>query len=308
MIHKQIIEEAGQYVLDIIKECLNVDIVYIMSRRNDKFTVMNSFYRDNCAVLQGERLNAVNSLSSLVVKNKRTLFISNLHKAAEFSQTMLTDSFVGVPIYTRGEIQGVICALSREPTKHLQKDIKLLEGLASIIGYIVELKDVTLKDGLTGLYNRNYIDYVSQQWAQAKSYISLIYIDIDNFKSINDRYGHSTGDEVLRSLSERFKQIIGGQDVIIRMGGDEFIFIFESVEREGEERLLAVAETLQNHMRQPIQTEQGAILVSISIGISNGSLTYMSIQELIQQADKAMYSVKHNGKAAYELSAYRVIG
>jgi len=300
MIHKQLIEEAGQYVLDTIKECLYVDIVYIMAPLNDKFTVIHSYYRDISIVLQDEQFNAVDSLCRLVIKNKRTLFISNLHKAAEFSHTMSTNSFVGVPIYIQGEIQAVICAISREPFQLLRKEKKLLEGLASITGYIAELKDATLKDGLTGLYNRNYIKYVSQQWMaqDTRAYLSLMYIDIDNFKSINDRYGHTAGDAVLQKLSERFKQISGSRDVIIRIGGDEFIFIIESVEREGEERMVAVAEKLLEQMSQPIQTEQGAIFVSTSIGISSGSLAYMSIQELIQQADAAMYGVKHNGKGA----------
>jgi|GEM_PF-2238321 len=316
MIYGQTIEEAGQYALNMIKELVDSDQIYMMSYLRNEFSMITSFDKDGGFVAESEQASAVNMLCSLVIQSNQAIIISNLQMEvqaeveASFIHLMSQygiSSLIVVPIYTKDEIYGVICVISRSPVQYGSKDVRLLEGMAAIIGYVVELKGALMKDALTGLYNRNYIEYCSQRWIvqDSKPFISLMYIDIDNFKAINDRYGHMTGDAVLRSLAERFKKIIGSEEVIIRMGGDEFIVIIESSEKEAKERMLQIAQSLLEQMIEPIVTAQAAITASLSMGISSGSLEHTSIHELILQADSAMYGVKHNGKGAYKLSHVR---
>lgn len=313
--YSQAIEEAGQYVLQIIKESIDADHIYIMSHFRGELSISASLHRDEHAALESEHIHAVASLCSLVIQSKQAMIIAN--SGGNIEPSLIEEmnecgicSFIGAPIYRDEQLLGVICIISGSNARYEHKHIKLLEGITAMVEYTVKLKEAATKDGLTGLYNRSYIEYFNKQWTaqDTKPFISLMYIDIDNFKMINDRYGHTTGDAVLQHLSERFKRMIGNQDVIVRMGGDEFIFIVETFEQEGEKRILMLAETLLKQMHQPIQTAQGAIAVSLSIGISCGSLKHISINELIKEADYAMYGIKQKGKGACKLSACQVFG
>lgn len=309
MIYGKSIEEAGQYAIDMIKEFISSDRIFIMSHLRDTFSIINAYPHDK-GTSEFEQMNAIDSLCRIVIESKKAVNLSSLDKNKDATLTGLMGdkaiySFVGVPIFSKRDIYGVICIISTTPVQYNYRVIKLLEGMALMLGYIVELKYETLKDGLTGLYQRSYIDHISQQWnlREKKPHLSLMYIDIDNFKQINDRYGHITGDAVLQCIAKRFKQVLGSEAVIIRMGGDEFVVMLEATESGAEKRAEDLAESLLDVIRKPIQSERGVVIASISIGICCGSLEQLTIDELIQEADLAMYGVKHNGKGAYKLTA-----
>lgn len=315
MIYSQAIEEAGQYGLNIIKQSIAPDHIYMMSQFEGELSLVASLHQDENFTLESQYFHAVTSLCSLVVQSKKSLILSTSDNNIEPARIVWMTrqgigTFIGAPIFIEERLLGVIGVVSESKAQYEHKHIKLLEEITAMIAYAAKLKVAAMTDGLTGLYNRSYIEYCNQQWIvqDTKPYISLMYIDIDNFKTINDRYGHTTGDAVLQNLSERFKRMIGSGDAIIRMGGDEFIIIMETFEQEDEKRMLALAETMQQHMHQPIQTAQGAITVSLSMGISCGSLKHISISELIKEADYAMYGVKQKEKGAYKLSACQVLG
>jgi len=163
------------------------------------------------------------------------------------------------------------------------------------------LEELSKIDQLTGLFNRHAIDqFVMQKFEEARLReisLSAVFFDIDNFKQINDRYGHASGDLVLKFLADLLRTRIRSDDVAIRWGGDEFVIILFDLEHEGANRiagfLLSVLE--QDPVRLP-NDEQ--VRVDVSIGICNvapAKLGAITLQEVIHTADAAMYISKRNG-------------
>ena len=153
------------------------------------------------------------------------------------------------------------------------------------------------KDGLTGLWNRSYTeDYVNRILKKSKD-CALFMIDMDNFKSINDKLGHIAGDKTLKLFAEVLKEMSVHGAVACRLGGDEFIYFATHCKVVKEIRILA-EEMLRKF---DIKMEQNGINedASVSIGISRFPKDVLSFDELYSAADKALYHVKENGKGSY---------
>ncbi|MBC2851965.1 diguanylate cyclase [Cetobacterium sp. 8H] len=160
-----------------------------------------------------------------------------------------------------------------------------------------ELEEKAYKDSLTGLYNRNfYEDKLRMLYLEnIETPCSLMVLDIDNFKSINDTYGHISGDEVLKKLSSILKICIRKDDYLIRMGGDEIcILIFSEISAAQDiaERIFKNLEKL----RELEQADKVAFTVSIGVVEKKG---YESLDNLCERADKALYSAKESGKSKF---------
>lgn len=148
------------------------------------------------------------------------------------------------------------------------------------------------RDYLTNLYNRRYFYEIVEKFLhlskREKSPISLCLIDIDNFKRINDTYGHNNGDEVLKTFAEETKELIRKSDVLVRFGGEEFLLLLPNTS-------LNNAEVLSSKICKHFEKLQVSIKFTVSIGIAvhDGK---KDIDELINDADKALYIAKESGK------------
>ncbi|WP_159434189.1 sensor domain-containing diguanylate cyclase [Domibacillus mangrovi] len=147
------------------------------------------------------------------------------------------------------------------------------------------------RDGLTGLANRRAFDITIQEWMQNRHTFSLILIDIDNFKCVNDTYGHVAGDEVLKSLADVMCKMSREQDICFRYGGEEFCLLVDSEKREvaytSAEQLRRAVEKMENITGEPI---------TISLGISTYEKDYQTPDQLIKEADSVLYEAKSKGK------------
>ena len=165
-----------------------------------------------------------------------------------------------------------------------------------------ELAFMATHDPLTGLPNRTLIlDRVEQMLARSargKTPVAALFIDLDNFKSINDTLGHGTGDELLRAVAARLDGVIRGGDTLGRLGGDEFIVISEELSLEVGPEL--IAERLLDALSQPFKLgakDENRVSVTASIGIA--AADRISAEELLRDADIAMYRAKWDGKHRY---------
>ncbi|MEM7091756.1 MAG: sensor domain-containing phosphodiesterase [Actinomycetota bacterium] len=122
---------------------------------------------------------------------------------------------------------------------------------------------------------------------------SIVYADLDNFKSVNDTHGHRAGDEVLRSIAGRILVLLGPEDHLVRLGGDEFLVIVQ--DDPSGERGIRVAYRLQAAMTEPLQVDSVRIEPHMSFGIAHGNLASRSAIELMSDADQAMYEAKQGG-------------
>lgn len=160
------------------------------------------------------------------------------------------------------------------------------------------LNDAALTDALTGFANRRYaMDRMSEEWSVAKRYqrpLSCMMIDIDEFKRINDTYGHDIGDLVLRQVSASLKESLRTQDVVARMGGDEFIVICPDTNLS---QVLVCAERARNRVSSAtIRSGMLRLRISVSIGVAEVGIEMNGSDALVKVADQGLYVAKQRGR------------
>ena len=153
-----------------------------------------------------------------------------------------------------------------------------------------------IRDSLTQLPNRSHIHWRFDDIAKNNQNLCLVLADIDNFKNINDTYGHLVGDDVLRIISEQLSQTLRKIDVVGRWGGEEFVMLLP--ETSAEQALIIVERIRKNiaAISFPISTTSGSFSTTISFGISESPIKNQNIENYIQGADKALYQAKSNGR------------
>jgi diguanylate cyclase (GGDEF)-like protein len=183
-----------------------------------------------------------------------------------------------------------------------------------VIGAVVSFSDISARveaqkdmwnkanyDELTTLPNRNlFYDRLEQAIAQSErseAQVALLFIDLDGFKEVNDRYGHDAGDELLRIAAERLVRNVRDSDTVARMGGDEFTIVLPQVTEVSEVKVVA-AKTLEQ-MSQPFMLGNREVRVSGSVGIALYPRDGGNGITLIKHADVAMYRAKESGRNAY---------
>lgn len=157
-----------------------------------------------------------------------------------------------------------------------------------------QLKYEAVHDKLTGLYNRYQLDNEGyrkfKRALRQKSNMSVVMIDIDHFKDVNDNYGHIIGDEVLKSVAKLLRTNRRVEDFVVRYGGEEFLMLLEECKAEN-------AYTIAEHLRKEIQNLNPAgVEVTASFGIAQLKETHVSMDRLLKDADDALYQAKENGR------------
>jgi diguanylate cyclase (GGDEF)-like protein/PAS domain S-box-containing protein len=173
-----------------------------------------------------------------------------------------------------------------------------------------QLIELARIDPLTGIANRRKFEEVLQQ-AMARSQrlgrrMALAYLDIDNFKTINDSLGHGAGDEVLKEFAGRLNGAVRAVDLVARLAGDEFIIVFENVDEVGEAAQLAAK--IVATVRDPFTVAGAAMHVTTSVGLAlfDGGSDSDTQSGLIARADQALYAAKRNGRDCYVVDAQAV--
>ena len=163
------------------------------------------------------------------------------------------------------------------------------------------IKRMANYDGLTGLANRNLLnDRMSQALLSAhrqQTKLAVMYLDLDNFKDINDGYGHAVGDALLKSAAERLLGCVREGDTVARQGGDEFILLMSDIDGYGG--AAKIAEKLLNSVCAPFFFDVQELFVSASIGIALYPEDGENVEALFKHADAAMYSAKQDGRNCY---------
>jgi diguanylate cyclase (GGDEF)-like protein len=187
-----------------------------------------------------------------------------------------------------------------------QNDKELFETFASHAGALMEnnrvksqLRHQAFHDALTGLANRVlFTDRVQRALAQEQEpgrQPVVLFVDLDDFKTINDSLGHSAGDQLLISVSERLRASLRPEDLVARLGGDEFAVLLDQSDLDNAER---IAGRLVDALRAPFVLEGREMRVHASVGVARAP-SGTAVDELLRNADVAMYSAKTSGKATY---------
>jgi len=165
------------------------------------------------------------------------------------------------------------------------------------------LKELARHDPLTGMANRRYFfERANQELARTKRHsttLSIVELDIDHFKQINDQYGHAVGDEVLKSLCIVSQRMLREADVFARIGGEEFAVLLPDTNLDGA---ACLAERLRKTIaNRKLSLNSGEFNCTISVGVATLKSTDTSIEDCLLRADSALYRAKHNGRNRVEI-------
>lgn len=219
------------------------------------------------------------------------------------------------PIFSSNQIEGVIALVRREDAAEIdESEQRLLRLLSDHLGVALiqvkareRLELLSHTDELTGLWNRRaFHESVEKRLAQIKrvrTENALLYIDLDNFKPVNDRFGHEKGDDVLKGISDMLRENVRTGDFVSRLGGDEFAIWLQDI---SEERAVQKAKELQAkcvELSERLEIGEPALGLSIGIGLVEGA-GHETLEELLARADAAMYEVKSKGKGTFSVASW----
>jgi diguanylate cyclase (GGDEF)-like protein/PAS domain S-box-containing protein len=218
-------------------------------------------------------------------------------------------SCVLMPLLVGQESAGVLTLYSAETGVFGEEEMRLLNDLAGDIGLAMayiekeeKLNFLAYYDELTGLCNRSVlvqrlkqeITYANRRNRRA----AVLFIDLDNFKWVNDTLGHSAGDTLLAMVASRLLAAVREQDTVARLGGDEFVMVL--ADQEPGDNLSAAVERILTAVSRPVQFDSGEVDVSCSIGVSLYPDDGMDAETLIKNADVAMYRAKELGRNNFQ--------
>jgi len=249
-------------------------------------------------------------LTEKVLEHKYPLVITDTDRKKYINNPLLKaeniKSLVAAPLIYHEKIVGVLYVDDFEVRKFSKGTLKLLSILASFAAMSIDnakLHEDTIQlaitDGLTGLYNHRYFqEILEDEIARAKRYnlyISLIFIDIDNFKKFNDKYGHQEGDKVLKIVSQSILKSIRQVDCAARYGGEEFAVIMPENDIDSA---YIVAERIRENVIADTKEffSSKTKFVTVTLGVASYPIDALDREELIKRSDEALYHCKNNGK------------
>ena len=178
----------------------------------------------------------------------------------------------------------------------------VLGGVSLLHHQQIQIGLLVYHDALTGLPNRTHLfdrlKEVLHHSGGGRSAVAVLFLDIDNFKLVNDGLGHEVGDRMLVVVARRIKGSIGRSGTVARMGGDEFVVLLNDFESLSE--LAGIAQNLQAQLLEPVQLDGSTVHITASIGISVFPHGGGDASALLQNAEAAMYGVKEKGRNAYD--------
>jgi diguanylate cyclase (GGDEF)-like protein len=251
------------------------------------------------------------SLTAMAVKNRHYLPYRGEFDPRQ--QTVYTrranlrgmEALLILPLLVREDAIGTLALAAKRADAFGESVRPTLQVLANQLAVslanaesVRRLEEMALTDGLTGCLNkRAFLDELGAKLRAAQRFdrsLSLIVTDLDHFKSINDTYGHATGDVVLRGLGEILRKIKRETDVVARFGGEEFCLLCEETGTEGAVQL---AERVREALKETaFPTEMGKLTVTCSLGVATFPEDARNEQELFQAADMALYAGKRAGR------------
>lgn len=248
-----------------------------------------------------ERVSLDYGFAGLVITKKEPVILSDYRTDCPIDSVWMdateARSLLASPILDHGESIGAILIAHREPNYFSYNNYKLLQVLSGHIGLALtnaslhaEVRRMAATDHLTGLYARHYLDEHIAAFQKNDVCGSLVLLDIDNFKKVNDSHGHQIGDHVLIQVSRIIKSCIRDGDIAARWGGEELAVYFPKVNRD---QAIHVAQRICNKVR--LETTP---MVTVSCGVSDWTWNdaKLSVETLFYRADMALYEAKRSGK------------
>lgn len=219
---------------------------------------------------------------------------------AEYNQ--IAPHFECTFIDKNGNHKDMLCALAAIPGS--EKGVVSLADITELKQAERQIYHQAFHDTLTSLPNRAlFMEHLNMALKRAKRrddyYFAVLYLDIDRFKLVNDSLGHSVGDRLIGAFANRIQESLRELDILARFGGDEFVILLEDI--ENSEYASGVADRLQEELKRPFMIEGKEVFAPASFGVVLNTRDYEDPEDIIRDADAAMYHAKENGKAQYKI-------
>lgn len=214
-------------------------------------------------------------------------------------------SYIGAPIISSGKLLGFINLDAATPFFFRADHMYRLQAIANQAAVAIrnaqlyeEMEHLAITDSLTGLYNRRYFfEFARKEIAQSKRYrkdLSMVMMDIDHFKLVNDRFGHQIGDQVLENVAKICQSALRTADIMCRFGGEEFMVLLPETDKVEAEN--AALRMCQAAAESTLDSDLGEVKITLSIGVAELDKDHDTLDTLIHAVDQALYQAKADGR------------
>lgn len=308
------VKEALRHILDAGLQIEGVDCggIYLVDEKTRSIDLVVHKGIGHAFLQKVSHYGASEPEFKLLMK-KEPVFISCqkgiLKHAAKIYQDEELKAIAVVPIVYNHRVIGSMNLGSHDQDHIPEKSRELIKAIATKISGVVlrlkveaEFKRNAFHDSLTNIPNRRlFIKNLSQSIKRAKRHtdykFAILFLDLDHFKDINDGLGHLTGDKVILHISQKLQSCVRANDTIARFGGDEFTVLLDGI--NGVEDAVDAANRIQIILSQPLVIEEREFYVTGSIGVLMYANKYHSSEDMLRDADTAMYKAKLSGRARY---------
>jgi diguanylate cyclase (GGDEF)-like protein len=273
--------------------------------------VVEAVAGDAPPAVRGMRLHLGEGVTGEVAAKGQTIYVPDVGKDPRYlhykGQWRTTGSFLAVPLRSKGRILGVMNLNRRSVDAFSAQETRLVEAIAAQAALAIanarlyqQTLELSFTDPLTGMANRRQLFLrLDQEFSRSVRFgdpLSILMIDLDLFKRINDKFGHTVGDGVLRGVAQALRRNVRKIDIVSRYGGEEFCIVLPRV---GKPEALEVAEKLRRSVGAaalPSPEGVGPLRVTISLGVATLGIDADDVAGLIEKADTALYEAKRQGR------------
>ncbi len=257
------------------------------------------------------------SFCAEVVETGQPLDVSDARQHPVYADNPLVregviTSYAGVPLVDNGYVLGTVSIFGDKPGGFSPQELEVLLHQGRLASSVLALRRSARTDLLTGLPNRaglrERLDRALSRLHRHQGHVGVLFVDADDFKSLNDRYGHGVGDLVLVELARRLTEVMRPNDTLLRLGGDEFVVVCEDLTAPGDADLVAARMLMATSGTWAVAGQQLGLDLSIGVAVTDSSLALPN--DLLRLADSAMYVAKqtpgaswHHGAAPTRLAA-----
>ncbi|KPH95367.1 diguanylate cyclase [Pseudoalteromonas porphyrae] len=307
----QISLQKWQKTVDLMSDLFAAPAGFIVQAMQSGYRVVIASEQQDNPYTAGTMIPLeTNIFCKKVVQDNHSLYVNNAsndeywHDNPEVSKDGF-ESYLGLPIHwPNGDVFGTLCVMDFEQTDYQRNYLELIKQLRDMIeddlfmvNSFVQMREIAMLDPLTHIYNRRAVSILSQQklnLAQRLGFeVCCLFIDVNDFKLLNDTHGHEVGDKALVALAATLKECLREADIIGRLGGDEFVVVLQT--NDTNEPLQIKAKIVQGYNAQLAKLSLPPL--SISIGYGFAEHTKETFEILLNKADKDMYKNKLAFKA-----------
>jgi diguanylate cyclase (GGDEF)-like protein len=303
-------DESIARILEQLAHVVPHDSASVQLLRGEDSVIVGGHGFANPQAVLGVRFSIkANTPTRLIYQERRPYVLHTAAEVAAHLHNRLSDeiaAWMGVPLVVQDRVIGMLALESRQPNHFTADYARLVAAFADQVAIALEnarlfaeVQQLATTDPLTELANRRHFFTLARtECDRAMRYghpLSAMMLDVDNFKKINDRYGHAAGDQVLRAIATQFRSTLRSVDVVGRYGGEEIVVLLPETERDGARQ---VAERLRQNLAQTaVPIDGGTLLITASLGVATREPgDEIDLETLIDCADQALYIAKQTGK------------